>query len=374
VFARLLWKMLRGNPGRMAVALIAVISGAAVISALLNLQFDIERKLTQEFRALGPNVTVARKQGEQARDASAASPVLMDETAVARAIAETRTPELAGAVPYLYLVARVGDTPVVVAGTNLEDAQRIEPTWKLEGNAGGQSLVGRNVARQLKLAPGSHIELKYQGGSVPLTVGAVLDSGAAEDNQIFVNLAAAQLLADSNGQIEVEQLRVEGSAPTISAYAARLGASLPGYDVRPIRQVTETEGNLLRRTRLLIVSTVVLILVLTALCVLATMAALAMERREDVGLMKALGGSISRIVALFLAEVGVLGAAGGAIGCLAGYALARWMGERVFAAAISPRWQIFPLTVLMMTAVAMAGALPLRRLGSVKPAVILRGE
>ena len=38
-------------------------------------------------------------------------------------------------------------------------------------------------------------------------------------------------------------------------------------------------------------------LVLTALCVLATMAALAMERREDVGLMKALGGSIARIVA-----------------------------------------------------------------------------
>ena len=74
MFARLLWKMLRGNPGRMAVALIAVISGAAVISALLNLQFDIERKLTQEFRALGPNVTVAPKQGEQARDASAASP------------------------------------------------------------------------------------------------------------------------------------------------------------------------------------------------------------------------------------------------------------------------------------------------------------
>ena len=298
----------------------------------------------------------------------------MDEAAVARAIAETRTPELAGAVPYLYLVARVGDTPVVVAGTNLEEARRIEPTWKLEGNAAGQSWVGRNVARQLKLTPGSQIELKYQGRSAPLTVGAVLDSGAAEDNQIFVDLAAAQQLADSGGQIEVEQLRVEGNAPAIAAYAERLGTSLPGYDVRPLRQVTEAEGNLLRRTRLLIVSTVVLILALTALCVLATMAALAMERREDVGLMKALGGSISRIVALFLAEVGVLGAMGGAIGCLAGYALAGWMGERVFAAAITPRWQIFPLTVLMMAAVAMAGALPLRRLGRVKPAVILRGE
>ena len=154
----------------------------------------------------------------------------------------------------------------------------------------------------------------------------------------------------------------------------QLANSLPGYDVRPIRQVTEAEGNLLSRTRLLIVSMVVLILALTALCVLATMAALAMERRADVGLMKALGGTISRIVGLFLAEVGVLGAAGGLIGCIFGVALAQWMGRRVFGTSITPRWEVFPLTIAMMVVVSMAGALPLRRLGKVKPAVILRGE
>jgi putative ABC transport system permease protein len=131
---------------------------------------------------------------------------------------------------------------------------------------------------------------------------------------------------------------------------------------------------LLERTRMLIAAMVGLILVLTALCVLATMAALAMERRRDVGLMKALGGSISRIVALFLAEVGVLGALGGLLGSLAGIALSRWMGQHVFGAAISPRWHALLVTVLLMMAAAMAGALPLRMLGSVKPAVILRGE
>ena len=144
--------------------------------------------------------------------------------------------------------------------------------------------------------------------------------------------------------------------------------------MRPIRQVAEAEGALLGRVRLLIVSMVVLILVLTALCVLATMAALAMERREDVGLMKALGGSISRVVGLFLAEVGVLGAVGGLIGCIVGLALSRWMGQRVFGTSIPPRWEIFPLTIVLMIVVALAGALPLRMLGKVKPAVILRGE
>jgi putative ABC transport system permease protein len=144
--------------------------------------------------------------------------------------------------------------------------------------------------------------------------------------------------------------------------------------VQPIRQVAEAEGAMLHRIQLLIVSMVVLILILTALCVLATMAALAMERRADVGLMKALGGSIARVVGLFLAEVGVLGAAGGLIGCIAGVALSHWMGERVFGTSISTRWEIFPLTIGLMVIVAMAGALPLRLLGKVKPAVILRGE
>ncbi len=50
------------------------------------------------------------------------------------------------------------------------------------------------------------------------------------------------------------------------------------------------------------------------------------------------------------------------------------MGQRVFDTSITPRWEIFPLTIAMMVVVALAGALPLRLLGKVKPAVILRGD
>ena len=43
MFWRLLWKLLRGSSGRLVVAILALVSGAMVISALLNLEFDIER-------------------------------------------------------------------------------------------------------------------------------------------------------------------------------------------------------------------------------------------------------------------------------------------------------------------------------------------
>ncbi|MGA2717517.1 MAG: FtsX-like permease family protein [Candidatus Acidiferrales bacterium] len=390
MFARLLWKLLRGSRGRLVVALIAVISGAAVISALLNLDLDIGRKLTQEFRLLGANLVissratdpgVAQNTSESAEaPASSSSPALMDEQPVLAQVERLRTKEVVAAAPYIYVVARDAGRPVVVAGTWLDEARKLEPTWKLNGQWIGsregetRCLVGRNVARQFRLAPGDQVKLYYLGRSVQLAVAGIVDAGGTEDNQVFVNLAVAQNLAALHGKIELVQLSVSGTSSSIAAYAAQLARAIPGYDVRPIRQVTEAEGNLLSRTRLLIVSMVVLILVLTALCVLATMAALAMERREDVGLMKALGGSISRIVALFLSEVGVLGAVGGLIGCVAGVALSQWMGRRVFGASIAPRWEIFPLTIALMVLVAMAGALPLRLLGKVKPAVILRGE
>jgi putative ABC transport system permease protein len=367
------------------VALIAIVSGAAVISALLNLDLDVGSKLTQEFRSLGANVVIAPRQPQVSTPAitnvvgSPRAPGLMDENAVVGHLKSVKTAQIV-ASPYLYVIARAEKTPVVVAGTWLDEAQKLSPTWKIEGNRvdsrddQAHVLVGRNVARELHLAPGHEFALDYLDRTAKVTVAGVVDSGDAEDNQVFVNLAVAQQLSNLHGQIGLVQLNVGGDSKNVADAAAKLAVVLPEYDVHPIRQVTAAEGALLGRLRLLIFSMVALILVLTSLCVLATMAALAIERREDVGLMKALGGSISRVVGLFLAEVGVLGAIGGAIGCIVGMVLTRWMGHRVFEATISMRWEIIPLTIALMIAVALAGASPLRMLGNVKPAVIFRGE
>ena len=67
MFSRLVWKMLRGGKGRMLVALLAITSAAAVISALLNVQFDMQRKLSEEFRTLGANVVSRRRWARRPR-------------------------------------------------------------------------------------------------------------------------------------------------------------------------------------------------------------------------------------------------------------------------------------------------------------------
>ena len=379
MFWRVLWNLFRASRGRLAVALLALVSGAAVCSALLNLHLDAERKLTREFRALGANVVVSPPRG------ASNEPPLMD-AAVLDQLGRIPSSSAQGvaAAPYLYIVARApvagSEQSLIVTGTWLDQAQRLAPWWKVQGQGLltrdelARCLVGRNAARQLGVATGSALELRDAGQAVTLTVAGVVSAGGTEDNQIFVNLPVAQKLAGLAERIGVVQLSVTGSPAEIKAFAGRLAAALPDLEVRPVRQLAEAEGQLLGRIRVLILSTVVLILALTALCVLATMAALAMERRRDVGLMKALGGSMACVLRLFLAEAGSLGVLGGTMGYCVGILLSRWMGQRVFGVAISPRLEVLPLTVVLMVGVAIAGALPLRLLGRVRPAVILRGD
>jgi len=376
MFGRLLWKLLRSNRGRLAVALVAVISGSAVVSALLTVQLDISRKLTQEFRLLGPNIVISAKNSGQNMKLEGGRLALLPGGERKNASGAS----LAAMAPFFYTVARVSGTPVIVSGTWLDQLPRLNPTWRIQGDwiavhdGHGNCLIGRKVAQQFAAAPGGDLELDAGDRHALLRISGVIDSGTAEDNQIFADLPTAWQLANDPNAITLIQLNVTGSSAAIGGYAGQLEASMPDFNVHPVRAVTDAEGNLLNRTRLLIVSMILLIMALTALCVLATMTALATERRADVGLMKALGGTITRIVGLFLAELGVLGAVGGVIGCLVGVALAEWIGRRVFGAAIAPRWEIFPLTIALMVVVAMAGALPLQALGKVKPAVILRGE
>ncbi len=372
MFLRILWKLLGASRGRLTLALVALSSGAAICSALLIVNLDAGRKLTQEFRTLGANVVIAPSSA--GGDAALADAGIMD------LISGLRFAQITAAAPYLYVAARSGTQPLILAGTRFDDVARMNSWWKVDGSwitsadDREHCLVGSAVARQLGLAPGGKVEFRSGEHNVSLTVAGIVTTGGAEDNQVFTRLDVAQELAGLPGKLSLVQVSVSGSAAEIEAVTKRLAGELPGLEVRPVRQIAAAEGIILGRIRGLIFWTIALILILSMLGVLASMAALAMERTRDVGLMKALGGSIPRIMNLFLAEAGTLGVLGGTIGFLIGIVLARWIGGRVFGVAISPRFEVFPVTVALTVIVALAGALPLRLLGSVRPAEILRGE
>ena len=59
MFWRIVRRLLTSNYSRLFVILLALGAGAAITSALLNLQIDAKRRLTTEFRSLGANVIIA---------------------------------------------------------------------------------------------------------------------------------------------------------------------------------------------------------------------------------------------------------------------------------------------------------------------------
>ena len=89
---------------------------------------------------LGANLVVSspltvpdKPQSLEATPASQAAPTLIDADIVMGEVAHALTPDVTAAAPFLYVVARAGRTPVVVAGTWLDQAHKLEPAWRLDG-------------------------------------------------------------------------------------------------------------------------------------------------------------------------------------------------------------------------------------------------
>jgi len=376
MFWRILWRLLYASRARLALAVLAVASGAAVCAALLNLDLDATDKLTREFRVLGANVVISAPPS-----GDAAATVNLDAI---RQIEELRLPEIVAAAPYLYLSGDAetegNRAAVIVAGTWLDEVSRMNSWWKVDGNwvsareNRSECMIGEQAASRLGLIPGQSVKVHYAAREATLRVAGIVTAGSSEDSQIFIALPLAQELAGMGERASLIEVIARGSASEIEDVIGRLSIALPGLEVRPLRQLAQAEGRLLERIRGLLFGTVLLILALSSLAVLAAMAGLALERRRDVGLMKALGGSVRTIMRFFLAEATAIGFAGGIFGFIVGMALSEWIGERVFSVSITPRLIVLPATLALMVLVSLAGALPLRLLGRVRPSDILRGE
>lgn len=372
MFWRIIRRLLSANRGRLCVMLLALGAGAAITAALLNLQVDAKHRLTSEFRAFGANVVVAP------RDTGGSRAPTLQESVI------KQVPSLGNqrvsVVGILYLIADVHSdhpglpTKVVLAGETGDNPQLAGGTSSKDSGHPMNCLVGTKVAAELRLGKNENLVLASQGKQESCHAVRVRATGGPEDTQIIIPWAAAQKLADLPGRLSLLQIGVPGTPEAISNYIALLAESLPQLDVRPIRQFTEGEARVYNRISSILTATVTLVLVLTGLCVMAATTNVAMERRTDVGLMKAIGGATRRVLRLFLTEAAVLGLASGLIGAGAGILLSVWLGKEVFGLAARPRLVVYPVAVALTMLVSVAGAYPLRRLANIRPVSVFRGE
>jgi len=378
MFWRIIRRIFASNRARLFVILLALGTGAAVTAALLNLQVDAKRRLTTEFSAFGPNVLVTP------RNASFSSGEnTLPETAY-QTIPSMPINQSGGKSALLYVLANARNYAserainVVVAGSTeqgfaFSHLDFTELPTSISHTL-GNCWMGTKAAAQLGAHVMDRILLKTGAAEETCQIAFIFSSGSDEDTQIFLNLQPAQRLAQLPGRISLIRLRIPGTPQQIEARIADLRQLLPDAEVHPIRQFTEGEAKIYDRISGILSATVALVLVLTALCVMAAMTNVAMERRNDVGLMKAIGGATRRVLRLFLAEAALLGLIGGVLGGAAGILLSMWLGKQVFGVPAQPRLIVYPVAVALTIIVAIAGAYPLRRLANIRPASVFRGE
>src|ERR1700675_2192570 len=378
MFWRIVRRLFAAQRGRLLVILLALGASAALTAALLNLQVDARDRLTKEFRVFGANIIVAPRDTKS----SSAGVVTLDESIVDKV--RQSLPPRASADSYLYLVASVSvpnsAQPVnaVIAGKRTEriDQSALKSAIATPRDNTNLCLVGFKAAQQLNLQPGASLKLKNDKRE-EVCASEIADSrGDAQDSQIVVNLDAAQRLASLPNKVSLIQLSVPGTPREIRDYIATLAQNIPDADadVHGLRQFTDAEAKIYTRVSGLLTATTALVLALTGLCVMAAMTNVAMERKNDVGLMKAIGGATRRVLRLFLAEAALLGLAGGIVGAAAGLVLSIWLGKTVFGVAARPRLIVYPVSVALTILVAIISSYPLRRLANISPASVFRGE
>lgn len=240
--------------------------------------------------------------------------------------------------------------------------------WKLTGAlpASGQVLVGRDLAARLGISTGAIIVL----GDVKAPVSGVVETGAAEDDQVLSLIDDAKTL--TGGGVSRYLVRVDPEA--LDSVVAQLQKQLPQLEVRTLRQVAESEGRLLDRVAVLLLVVTIGVAVSAAIAVGTTLNLVVLERGEEIGLLKAMGGTSGLVVGYFLLEQVSSALVAGLAGAVLGTLAAQAVSLSVFGAPLPFTLIGIPVGVgISLAIVLVAGAVPVVRASRVESAEALRG-
>ena len=183
--------------------------------------------------------------------------------------------------------------------------------------------------------PGQPIRLLIDGRERELHVNAVLEdrgiARALNGNFALMDIAAAQILFDKLGKLD--RIDVEFIADEdFDTLRARMRAVLPEHlrIDRPQRKNRQVEKML--RAFQYNLTALSFVALLVGLYLIYNMISLSVVRRRmEIGTLRAMGATPGAIALIFLAEAGVIGAAGSFLGVVLGYFLAELSLEAVVA-------------------------------------------
>src|SRR6266403_1566973 len=416
MFARLLYESFRRQKRRKLLAGVAITLGVAVATAMIGVATDVGDKINRELRTYGANLLVTPQ--EDTIDVEIGG-VNLKPPSDGNFLSEADLPKIRGTFwrhnivgfsPMVPVNTSVDAKPVTLLGTYFSKKIRFgkeetttgvrttHPWWKVQGAWPGDDsrdvLVGEHLAGKLGKRTGDAVEMGGQSHHI----SGILSTGGVEDDQIVAPLAVAQQVLGKPGavrRIYVSAMTKPEDAlarrdpktmnpelfdrwycsPYVQSIAFQLQEAIPHSHAEQIRQVAQNEGTVLSRIKGLMLLVTLAALFASALAVSAAMATAIFERRQEVGLMKALGAGKVAVAALFFAESTLLAIFGGVAGFFAGSLLAHRIGRSIFDSQITIQPVLFPVILAIAVMVTFAGsAAAIRKAVQFDPVFALRGD
>jgi len=402
MFFRMLLSAVFRRRSRAVMAVVASLVGAATLSCLAMICIAVPQQMNQEMRAYGANLIVTPLADSENGKSGIDDAMVEHTTEMVSAKGSEKH------ATYRYENVRVNAAPYVMAGVNPAQVRNLNHHWVVDGSwpSAGKVLVGRDVADAMGLKVGGSITIGYRASDNAASSGQASQSGTdgTSDGQTSSGSTGAQ--QTQNGHVSSDimdtsgtEFRVAGIVDTggsedsiIYALAGdvdKLTGSTRGVDVieyssgasdltalvnsindmtsmhvkaQQVTKITASDTRVITMLQTLFWIVSLVVLVFTLVGVGTTISSIVSQRRNEIGLRKALGASSHAIGVEFYVESAV-------------YGLARWLCATVFERSIGFNWWLAVVSVVFSALVAVVASIPpVHRATRIDPAVVLREE
>ena len=434
MFFAMLWGAVFRRRSRAVMAVIASLVGAATLFCLASVCIAVPQQMNEEMRAYGANLIVTPADATSKSEGISTATItnvtaLVTAEHSAKSAAYRYESVRINSAPYTL----AGVNPKAVQTLNRH--WNVTGDWPSEGNV----MVGRDVADALGVHIGSRITIGYRasdnsaassasgssdsgesdnrsdengsqmsdsGESDNQTVGklgqteaqvkengrvssdimnnegtefrvaGIVDTGGNEDSIVYATTADVAKLAGSKRGADVVEYSVNAMGDDLNAIVKTLNANPnTGVKAQTVTKITLSDTRIITMLQTLFWIVSLVVLVLTLVGVGTTISSIVSQRRNEIGLRKALGASSQAIGTEFYVESAIYGLIGGLFGTAIGYALARVLCVTVFERAIGFNWLLgLASLVLSMLIAVVASIPPVRRATRIDPAIVLREE
>ena len=265
--------------------------------------------------------------------------------------------------PKLLGTTTVGGQDVLVAGVRFSDEIRLKQWWHvsqgMEPAAMGDALLGSRLAATLGLGPGDAVQIEGQKFQV---VGVLAENGSQDDDILFIDLAAAQQAMGKPGLVSLAEVAALCNACPVEEMVDQISGVLPQARVTALRQAVRLRMDTVGQLERFALAVSAVVVAIGSLVVLTTMLGSVAERRQEIGLFRALGFRRSHVMRIILSEAALVSLAGGVFGWLLGMGAAVVLAPHLAGVTEPVIWSPW------LALAALGGALLVGLLASLYPA------